>query len=612
MRRLGDDFLQGLTARCSLHAHDQLFQRGVDLGRSLDCLVGRDGGRALCTAVDCRFLQNPANVLLFQVVSLRLQRCACGRGFFGGWAAQHYAALDLVQHVFQLKQRFLLSVAGLHKRRCVGRRVAHLFGHTVQRGLGFFGTLSGCSGSGAFTGLVGCSAVLLGLIPVGNQFLHRAADGRRVGRDFQTFRRGHAGLLILKRLAKHVVEIVEVRLPLRTLLFHLCFGLAQHGQRISVGGCFLGLQVSLALLQFGLGLGHGGFFLGLELQLQCTQHRLVLLAGQVRHLRARLDHLVGHGGVLHQETDVVVKPYCAHVACGLKLPGGVICHRRVNRSSRRCFALEQRTFFFLRSACGLYAFAAHGLFEHELFGRQRINALLLFGLLAHLGRAVELLAQLFDGRLQLFELRVDVRVERLVGLTERRFLGALLDLCLELSLLLLGGLVALLHVQRVLGCLFAGFFLRCQHLGFFVGYLALLAHTRLLGFLRLGLGRTALHIPADGGNSTTQHRTTNETVDVLFACFGVCDLQTCLQTLQQLLRRFSNTLTAHRCAGLCRIIRNGFAQCLGGNCFCLLVCQLGAHGAEQLAHTGQQRHGGSIQQGLWDRSANGFTEAGVL
>ena len=409
-------------------------------------------------------------------------------------------------------------------------------------------------------------------------------------------------------MAEHVVEVVKVGLPLSAHLFHVGFGLAQLGQRVGFGRYGLRLQISLALLQLCLGCVDRRFFLRFELQLQCAQHGFVLLAGQVRHLGARLDHLVGHRGVLHQEADIVVDTQGPHAACRIDLARGVILHRRIHRSGRRGFALKQHTTITGSTARGLHAFTAHGLLQHEILGRHGVDTCLLLRLCADLGCAVELLAQLLDGGLQLFELCVDVGVERLVGFVERRLFAALLDLCLEVSLLLLGSQIVLLHLQCVRSCLLFGFLGGGFFFGHsFVGH-ALLPDAGLLGFGCLGLGCAALDVTTGRGTNACQRGSADETVDVLLAGFRVRDAQTGLHSLQNLLCSLCQAFTAHGHTRLGGVIGRRFAQSLFCNGLGLGGGQFGPHGTEEFAHAGHQGHGGCVERCLRDGCGNRRTQ----
>ena len=132
------------------------------------------------------------------------------------------------------------------------------------------------------------------------------------------------------------------------------------------------------------------------------------------------------------------------------------------------------------------------------------------------------------------------------------------------------------------------------------------------GFGCLSLGTTAFKRPANRGHSSAQHRTANKAVDVFFTGIFICKICACLQPFQNLLHCFSQAFPAHGRARLKGVVRNSLAQRLRRNCLGLLSGQLGAHGAEQLAHTGQQCHGGGIQKGLRHGSSGGFTEAGFF
>ena len=134
----------------------------------------------------------------------------------------------------------------------------------------------------------------------------------------------------------------------------------------------------------------------------------------------------------------------------------------------------------------------------------------------------------------------------------------------------------------------------------------------LLGFPGLGFCTAALNVTTGRRNSTTKHCATDETVDVFFACVFVCKVCACLQAFEHLLNSFGKTFPCHGRAGLEGIVRDRFAQRLVGDSFGLLGCQLGAYGTKQLAHTGDQRHGGSINQCLWDGSAKGCGSAGFF
>ena len=130
-------------------------------------------------------------------------------------------------------------------------------------------------------------------------------------------------------------------------------------------------------------------------------------------------------------------------------------------------------------------------------------------------------------------------------------------------------------------------------------------------FSCLGFSGAALKRTTNRRDGPAKHCATNEAVDVLFACFRISDGQPCLQTLKRLLRNFSQAFTAHGHTRLGGVVHSRFAQRLVGDGLGLLGCQLGAHRAEQLAHTGQQRHSGGVNQGLRNGCAKGCGSAGL-
>ena len=266
-----------------------------------------------------------------------------------------------------------------------------------------------------------------------------------------------------------------------------------------------------------------------------------------------------------------------------------------------------------RKRCG---FCADGLclLQRILFRCQAGNSLLLQRLVidAALSEAVDFRGKFGTGKRVFFELLVDVFIEGFVFGLRWGVLGDLADLLLQANFFLLQRFEVACNFQRI----FRGFALRGFLFsddtflfgGFFGQHVALFP----VGFGCLCLGPTALDVTACRGNGTTQHCATNEAVDVFFAGFWVSQACACLQTLEHLLHGFCETFPGHGRASLGGVVHSGFAQRLAGDRFGLLCCQLGAHGAEQLAHTGQQRHGGSINQCLGDGSAEGCGTAGLL
>ena len=182
-------------------------------------------------------------------------------------------------------------------------------------------------------------------------------------------------------------------------------------------------------------------------------------------------------------------------------------------------------------------------------------------------------------------------------------------LCLKL---LQECVVLLANLRCVLGRVLAGFFLLSGNTrllsGFFCSHVALIA----LGSGSLGLCTAALNGTANRGQCAAQYCAADKTLNVLFAGFRISDAQASLQTLKRLLRNFSQAFTTHGHTRLGGVVHSRFAQRLVGNSLGLLGCQLGAHRTEQLAHTGQQRHSGGVNQGLRNGCGNRFTKAGFF
>ena len=133
-----------------------------------------------------------------------------------------------------------------------------------------------------------------------------------------------------------------------------------------------------------------------------------------------------------------------------------------------------------------------------------------------------------------------------------------------------------------------------------------------LGLGGLGLGTAALERPADGGNGTAKHGSANKALDVLLAGFWVRNVQASLQALKRLLGNLRDAFAAHGHACLGGVVHSRLAQRLTGDGLGLLSGELGAHGTEQLAHTGQQRHCGGVDQCLRNGRSGGFAEAGFF
>ena len=227
-------------------------------------------------------------------------------------------------------------------------------------------------------------------------------------------------------------------------------------------------------------------------------------------------------------------------------------------------------------------------------------------------QAVYFRSQFIGGAAVGTELLVNVLVERLVFCLCGGVFRYFANLLAQAHFFLLQRFELVSHLQCVLGgLLFSSFFFsgdallfrqccRCLELVFPVG----------LG--GLGFGTAALDVPACWGKSAAQHGSADEAVDVLFACIFVCDVQPGLQALQHLLRGFRYTFPACGSARFKGVVHDGFAKRLVCNCPSLLGCQLGAYGAEQLADTGYQGHGGSVDQCLWDSSAKSSSSAGFF